>query len=233
MRPVRGPSTRHRTKTALAIAAMLAVLLVPAAGAQGPGIVPSKLQLHPDAYRVHNDTSGHVQAVELRFHLAYEYRQGALATDATDIRVGIAASPEGWAATASRTRIEVPVSPEGGHHAEEITVTVLPHGDVAEEGSRTAVFGIVKVFADAEENGNVQASSAEAQQLVPLRVDEGGGAKDADADRSQAAASTSAAGSAPAGGALLVATAALSALAGAGAGVLLARRYPDLGGGRD
>lgn len=207
------------------------VALLPVATAQQSGIVPSKLRLDGGTYKAHHDETGEVHAIELRFVVEYEYEFGAIAPESTDIHIGVKMSPEGWAATPSTTHFQVPVSPEGRSYAEEFTVMVLPQGDVAEEGSKTAEFGVVKVFAHAEENGNVQGSSAESQQLIPLRLDQDKGkaadaAGDEGADNASAGTAATAGGTVGASGAML-ATGLLAAAAGAAVGFLVARRAPE------
>lgn len=208
--------------------------ILPAAQAQaGPGVVASDLRMEGGHYDVQNDTEGHVQAVQIRFHVQYRYETGALSTESTRIQLHLAHVPDGFVTTLDKTLLEVPVRPDGGQEVWEVTVTVLPDRDVADEESPRAEFGLVKVVAKAQANGNVRASQAEAQQLIPLRTDAGAGPGPVDAGG--AAASTGSAAGAAAGidAGALVATGLLAAVAGAGDGALLVRHDRERSERRD
>lgn len=193
------------------------------AQAQNLGVVPSELQIESGGYRTHVDEDGDIQAIEMAIHVEYDYDRGAVATDSTQIHLGIKEAPDGFVATLGKQVLEVPVDPRGGQESRQVHVTMLPSDQAAKEDSARAEFGIIKVIGHAQDNGNVQGSTSATQQLVPLKADQemgNGTAEDAEpASASTAGASTGTAGAAAVGGGLV------GALAGVGAGALVGRRY--------
>lgn len=165
-------------------------------------------------YRVRGD-NGTADAVAVSFELQYRYDRGAVATESTEIDVGLKDSPAHFAASLSKNSFDVDVDPEGGSESFETAVTLLPAQDEA-NGSEVADYGVVKLFAYAQENGNVESDEDQAQQIVPLRLGRADEASETDSGAEAATASSS--GPAPA------ATGVVGGVLGAIVGALAATR---------
>lgn len=177
VRPVRVPRPkRPAVVTGVLTAALLVGLLAPAAQGQSTPLVPSKLQLDDGQVHIRKAApDGRVQAAEIQFDLTYEWGQGAVATESTEIGLFLDTSLEGYMAILDKTRLQVNVGPQGGSHSEEVKVDIIPRTGASGENRSKADLGLVKVYAEAWSNGNVDDAVAESQQVVPLKVDPAGG----------------------------------------------------------
>lgn len=182
--------------------------------------MPSSTTLEVMGYRAHATDTGDLLAVEVGFHLFYEYEEGAMASESTEIEAGVVEAPAGFAASLDPSHLKAAVRPEGGGVSEDLQVVLVPRQEAAENGSKVPEFGLVKIEAYAEENGNVEWSSAEAQKLVPLR-----NASASDGGSGSSSVATANAGASGVGAAPLAATALLAAAVGAAVGALAVRRF--------
>lgn len=189
------------------------------AAAQGPSTVSSSMELEASGHRAHPTDAGDLLVSEIGFDLEYEYERGATTTESTEIVAEVRKAPAGFQVSLDPSHMQADVEPEGGGVSKELQVILVPRVDSG-NASKVPAFGVVKVAAYADDNGNVESSSAEAQQLVPLR--NASASEPSGGSSSLAATSAGASGT---GAAPLAAIGLVSGLVGAVAGALSVRRF--------